>query len=201
MLPNRRMRWDGEHDLPLPCTRMCLHPPLAQPPQAASVPRDQASSPPSTSSPRGKWDQLISSLAMGDGFPRASFQLCKSLTPSRAWLEGASSLPRLAALPSSSRAIYLERAKRSPSKAMSNAWLIPSRRQGSSQGNRAFCLPDPGGDSWRESLLLPVKINTFLIRDQRGQLSSWFTSAGPAVPGQMSGHWVHQGPATEHCRD
>lgn len=90
--------------------------------------------PTSPSNPRGNeitlFDQLNSCLATGDGLPRlprARLQLCKSLIPSRAWLEGASSPPRLPALPFSSRAICLERAKRGPSKAMTNAWLIPSR--------------------------------------------------------------------------
>lgn len=38
---------------------------------------------------------------------------------------GASALPGLTDLPSSSKAVYLERAKRGPSKAVTNAELIP----------------------------------------------------------------------------
>lgn len=57
IIPNRGMRWDGEHSLPLLCTRRCLHCPLAQPPQAAPMPKHLI--PTSPSNPRGKWDHPI----------------------------------------------------------------------------------------------------------------------------------------------
>lgn len=127
-------------------------------------PCPSTSSPPAPAIPEGneitQFDQLNSCLAVGNGFPRASLQLCKSLTPRRAWLEGASSLPRLPALPFSPKAICLERAKRGPSKAMTNACLIPSRAPKETE-LAAFLTQAVTAEE--RACSYQQKINTFLI--------------------------------------
>lgn len=137
-------------------------------------------------------------LSHGRWVPQSFFQLCKSFIPGRAWLEGASSLPRLTVLPSSSRAIYLERAQRGPSKAMTNAWLIPSREAKQLPRKQSLLLSWPRLWQLKRELALTRKNKHFPhLRSERAALLLIYTCRASTARADI-GHWVHQGPATEH---